>query len=82
MNGFGLDASREERLLVTQDLDFSDLRKFRPGSHAGLLLIRLQNPGRAALIGLLRSIFDRYDVESWEKFFVVVSETKIRIRRN
>jgi predicted nuclease of predicted toxin-antitoxin system len=73
---------QEERLLVTQDLDFSDLRKFKPGSHAGLLLIRLQNPGRAALIGLLRSIFDRYDVESWEKCFVVVSETKIRIRRN
>jgi hypothetical protein len=26
---------------------------------------RLQNPGRAALIGLLRSIFERYDVEKW-----------------
>ena len=32
----------EERLLVTQDLDFSDSRKFKPGRHAGLLLIRLQ----------------------------------------
>ncbi|SRR5258708_38927504 len=73
---------QEERLLVTQDLDFSDSRKFRAGRHAGLLLIRLQNPGRAALIGLLRSIFERYDVETWEKCFVVVSETKIRILRN
>ncbi|MBV9732736.1 MAG: hypothetical protein JO275_08170 [Verrucomicrobia bacterium] len=38
--------------------------------------------GRAALIGLLKSIFERYDVENWKKCFVVVSETKIRIQRN
>ncbi|MBV8213803.1 MAG: DUF5615 family PIN-like protein [Verrucomicrobia bacterium] len=39
----------EERFLITQDLDFSDSRKFKPGKHAGLLLIRLQNPGLAPL---------------------------------
>jgi len=33
------------------------------------------------LIGLLKSIFERYDVEEWKKCFVVVSETKIRIQR-
>ena len=31
----------EERLPVTQDLDFSESRKFKPGRHAGPLLIRL-----------------------------------------
>ena len=35
----------EDRLLMTQDLDFSDARKFQPGSHAGIVLVRLQNPG-------------------------------------
>lgn len=73
---------QEGRLLVTQDLDFSDSRKFKPGRHAGLLLIRLQNPGRASLIGLLKSIFEPNDVEGWKKCFVVVSETKIRVQRN
>lgn len=34
-------AQDEERFLITQDLDFSDLRRFTPGSHAGLLLVRL-----------------------------------------
>jgi predicted nuclease of predicted toxin-antitoxin system len=72
----------EERLLVTQDLDFSDSRKFKPGRHAGLLLLRLQNPGRAALVGLPKSIFERYAVENWKKCFVVVSETKIWIQRD
>ena len=34
-------AQRENRFLITQDLDFSDIRKFKPGSHAGILLVRL-----------------------------------------
>lgn len=42
-------AQREERFLITQDLDFSDIRRFRPGDHHGILLVRLRNPGRLAL---------------------------------
>ena len=36
------------RFLVTQDLDFSDVRKYAPGTHHGLLLVRLPQPGRTA----------------------------------
>ncbi len=35
------------RFLVTQDLDFSDARKYAPGTHHGLLLVRLPQPGRS-----------------------------------
>jgi predicted nuclease of predicted toxin-antitoxin system len=31
-------AQREGRLLLTQDLDFSDTRKFQPGTHHALIL--------------------------------------------
>ena len=72
----------EDRLLMTQDLVFSDARKFQPGSHPGIVLVRLQNPGRVALFSLLSSIFRNYDIEAWKGCFVVLSETKIRIRRN
>ena len=72
----------EDRLLITQDLDFSDSRKFQPGRHAGIVLVRLQNPGRIALSNLVSSIFRNHDIESWKGCFVVLSETKIRIRRN
>ncbi len=34
-------AQAEGRFLITQDLDFSDQRKFLPGAHAGILLLRL-----------------------------------------
>ncbi len=35
-------AQRESRFFVTQDMDFSDSRKFVPGTHYGLLLVRLK----------------------------------------
>ncbi len=31
-------AQREGRFFITQDLDFSDRRRFTPGTHHGLLL--------------------------------------------
>jgi predicted nuclease of predicted toxin-antitoxin system len=43
---------QEERLLITQDLDFVDLRKFQPGSHFGIILVRIQHPGRVELLNL------------------------------
>ena len=43
-------AQRDGRLLITQDLDFSDTRKFQPGAHHGIVLIRLQSPSRQNLI--------------------------------
>jgi len=42
-------AQNESRFLITQDLDFSDLRRFAPGSHHGILLVRLRSPDRGSL---------------------------------
>lgn len=47
------------RFLITQDLDFSDVRRYTPGTHVGLLLVRLAKPGRDALS--LRP----YDSRTW-----------------
>lgn len=74
-------AQREGRFFVTQDLDFSDRRRFAPGSHHGLLLVRLQNPSRRELIRRILLIFENESVESWAKCFVVATERKVRVRR-
>lgn len=74
-------AQDAERFLVTQDLDFSDIRRFRPGTHHGILLVRLRAPGRAALTARLLSIFQTEAVESWIRCFVVVTARKIRVVR-
>ena len=74
-------AQREGRFLITQDLDFSDIRVFRPGRHHGILLIRLRSPGRLALTGRIEELFENEDPESWKKCFVVATDRKLRIRR-
>lgn len=70
-----------ERFFVTQDLDFSDLRRFIPGSHPGLLLLRLHHPSRRRLITVLRQLFASEDVPSWSGCVVVATDSKLRIRR-
>ena len=74
-------AQDSERFLITQDLDFSDIRAFVPGSHYGLLLVRLGNPSRRALLERLKDLFVEEDVESWARCFVVVTERKLRLRK-
>jgi predicted nuclease of predicted toxin-antitoxin system len=43
-------AQQESRFLITQDMDFSDSRRFAPGTHHGMLLVRLHPPNRRSLI--------------------------------
>jgi predicted nuclease of predicted toxin-antitoxin system len=74
-------AQQAERFLITQDLDFSDVRAFAPGTHHGLLLVRLGKPGRRALSERVARLFQSEDVASWRGCFVVASDRKLRVRR-
>ena len=69
------------RFLITQDLDFSDIQRFEPGTHPGILILRLRASGREALLQRLQSVFQTEAVETWAGCFIVISEKKIRIRR-
>ncbi len=71
----------EGRFLITQDLDFSDLRRYTPGTHHGLMLVRLRNPGRLALRDRVEAAFQNEDVSRWQRCFVVLTENKLRVRR-
>ena len=69
------------RFLITQDLDFSDMREFAPGLHHGLLVLRLRFPGRLALPRRVLNVFQSEDVNSWARCFVLATETKVRVHR-
>lgn len=74
-------AQKERRFLITQDLDFSNITQFAPGTHAGILLVRLNHPARKLLTQKVQAIFQMELVEDWIGCLVVVTESKIRIRR-
>lgn len=57
-------AQKESRFLITQDLDFSDLRRFAPGSHHGILLVRLRAPNRRSLTIRIEELFQQENVRN------------------
>jgi predicted nuclease of predicted toxin-antitoxin system len=74
-------AQADGRFLVTQDLDFSDARKYAPGTHHGLLLVRLPQPGRIALQDRVTNLFRTEAVDTWSGCMVTATPTKVRIKR-
>jgi predicted nuclease of predicted toxin-antitoxin system len=72
---------REQRFLITQDLDFSDMRRFTPGSHKGVLLVRLLEPKRRVLIDRILTLFREGVICDWTGCLVVAGERKVRVRR-
>jgi len=74
-------AKSEGRLLMTQDLDFSDVRQYQPGTHPGIVLIRLREPSRRRLIERLNKTIEAESIEDWAGCFVVLSDRKLRVRR-
>ncbi len=74
-------AQADGRLLITQDLDFSDARVFAAGTHAGLFIIRLPDSEQWRLGDYLVGWFAGPDVESWRRCFVVATPHKLRVLR-
>ncbi len=74
-------AQKTGRFFVTQDLDFSDIRRFVPGTHHGLMLVRLAVPGRRALSKRILEAFRLDDSKSWGGCFVLLTDHKLRVRR-
>jgi predicted nuclease of predicted toxin-antitoxin system len=74
-------AQAESRFLITQDLDFSDERRFTAGSHHGILLVRLPDSEQWRLADYVAGWFAAPDAKTWERCFVVATLTKVRVRR-
>jgi predicted nuclease of predicted toxin-antitoxin system len=69
------------RFFITQDLDFSDVRQFAPGSHPGILIVRLREPGASALADRVTSALKEHPLDSLARCFAVLSDRKLRVRR-
>jgi predicted nuclease of predicted toxin-antitoxin system len=74
-------AQSGNHFLITQDLDFSDMRLYTPGTHAGLLLVRLAHPGRDALVERVAALFTTEAVDQWHGCLVAATEHKVRVKR-
>jgi predicted nuclease of predicted toxin-antitoxin system len=71
----------ENRMLLTLDVGFGDLRKYRPGTHPGIILLRPLSTGPSAVKNLLLGFLSVADLTEFVHCLVVVEPGRVRVRR-
>ena len=71
----------EGRWLVTADRGFADVRRYPPGSHAGILVFQTAIESRRRYLALAEAAAQTLDLEQLSGCLVVVTPSRVRIRR-
>jgi predicted nuclease of predicted toxin-antitoxin system len=69
----------ESRALVTLDVDFGNLKRYAPAEFPGLIVLRLRNQSRQAVLVALERVLDRLAGEPLEGRLWSVDEASIRV---
>ena len=70
----------EERVLLTHDLDFSDIRTYPPAEHFGIVVFRLSTGARDAVLEVASVLMERLEEASPRGQLWIVEDARIRIR--
>ncbi len=72
---------REQRAIVTLDLDFSNIRQYPPEDYPGITVLRLINKGRQSVLNALTQILPLLAAEPLAGHLWIVEEQRVRIRQ-
>jgi predicted nuclease of predicted toxin-antitoxin system len=76
-----LDVCRsEQRVLLTLDLDFSDIRTYPPQDNTGIIVLRVSSQSKPHLMQVIRRITPPLVIEPLTYHLWIVEENKVRIR--
>ena len=75
-------SSRQHRFLITKDLGFADERRYPPGTHRGIMVLRLSDDRSSTVAQRLLAVFATESVEAWAGCLVIVTDHKVRVRRS
>jgi predicted nuclease of predicted toxin-antitoxin system len=76
-----LDACvREDRILVTLDLDFSDIRRYPPSAHHGIWVLRPPTQSIESVIAILKGALAVLNHEPTRNRLWIVEANSVRIR--
>ena len=73
-------AKSEGRVLFTLDVEFADLRKFPPGSHAGVVLFRPRRLSPSSVSAFVLRFVKKANLAEFSGCIVVVDPRRIRVR--
>jgi predicted nuclease of predicted toxin-antitoxin system len=74
-------ATDEGRMLLTLDRGIGDLRRYPPGSHAGVLVLRPVAQDPDSILTLIGRLLRTHPLDELRGCGVVVEPQKVRIRR-
>lgn len=70
---------REQRALVTHDLDVANIRRYPPAERSGIVVFRLGSQAHAAAESATRRLLEHLKVERLEGMLWIVEDERIRI---
>jgi len=71
---------QEERVLVTLDLDFSDIRTYPPSESAGIMVLRFARQDKRYILDNFDRVIQLLDQEVINRRLWIVDEVQVRIR--
>ncbi|MHB8231995.1 MAG: DUF5615 family PIN-like protein [bacterium] len=70
----------ERRVLITLDIDFTDIRLYPPEECSGIIVLRGKIQSKNHLIDIFRRVIPLLRNEPLDRHLWIIEETKIRIR--
>ncbi|MBE2221158.1 MAG: DUF5615 family PIN-like protein [Anaerolineae bacterium] len=70
----------EERVILTLDLDFADIRAYPPSDYAGLIVFRLSQQDKFHVLHVCQRLIAAFERETPQQKLWIVEDNRIRIR--
>lgn len=71
----------EDRIFVTLDLDFADIRVYPPTEYPGFVVFRLARQDKPYVVGVMNKLLQALQAEAPTGSLWIVEEDRIRIRQ-
>jgi len=70
----------EQRILITMDTDFADIRSYPPEQYSGIIVMRLTLMDKYHVLGTIQRLISVFPQEPLKNHLWIVEENRIRIR--
>ncbi len=74
-------ARKENRIIITMDLDFANIYKFPPSIHPGIIVIRVRPAVPERVDKVMNLFLRKFAPNNMKNFLVILDEKGFRIRK-
>ena len=71
---------KEDRILITLDMGFADIRTYPPKEHPGFIVLRSKRQDKPYIVGVIQNIIPAIEKEEIMGKLWIVEEKRIRVR--